>query len=115
MNGQAVITVHKEVTKLSWPCGLVALVDTWDVPLISKYSWRLKRNRKTDYFYVRANLVPKDHSGKQVFLHRVIMDAKPGQIVDHINWNTLDNRRSNLRFVTASENQLNQRPRRCKA
>lgn len=44
-------------------------------------------------------------------LHRKIMNAKKGQIIDHINGNKLDNRKNNLRFVTKSQNGQN---RRCK-
>ena len=42
-------------------------------------------------------------------MHRVIISAVPGQIVDHINRDTLDNRRGNLRIVTARQNVLNSR------
>lgn len=44
-------------------------------------------------------------------LHRKIMNAKEGQIIDHINNNKLDNRKDNLRFVTKSQNGQN---RKCK-
>jgi hypothetical protein len=37
------------------------------------------------------------------------MAAPNGTIVDHINGDILDNRRENLRFVTASENAINSR------
>ncbi|BAL85162.1 putative HNH endonuclease (plasmid) [Selenomonas ruminantium subsp. lactilytica TAM6421] len=40
-------------------------------------------------------------------LHRVIMGAQVGMMVDHINHNTLDNRRENLRLVSAKENAWN--------
>ena len=40
-------------------------------------------------------------------MHREIMEAKRGIIVDHINRNGLDNRKENLRFVSRSQNAMN--------
>jgi hypothetical protein len=45
-------------------------------------------------------------------LHRYVMDAPIGVDVDHINGDTLDNRRENLRLVTARQNQANSRKRK---
>lgn len=42
-----------------------------------------------------------------ILLHRFIMNAKNGDVVDHINRNTLDNRRCNLRLVSYSVNNKN--------
>lgn len=42
-----------------------------------------------------------------VYLHREIMNAKPGEQIDHINQNKLDNRRCNLRICTHQQNQRN--------
>lgn len=47
--------------------------------------------------------------GKRYRLHRVLMDAKTGQIIDHRNGDKLDNRRCNLRFATAIENRRNRK------
>jgi hypothetical protein len=45
-------------------------------------------------------------SGKGL-MHRLILNAEKGQIIDHINHNKLDNRKENLRFVTYSQNSQN--------
>lgn len=59
-------------------------------------------------WYVRRN---GKHDGKRVgiYMHRQIFDLHPGDapVVDHINGDGLDNRRENLRVVTASENNMN--------
>jgi hypothetical protein len=52
------------------------------------------------------------HNGKHIRLHRVLVGASEGQDVDHINHDTLDNRRENLRIVNRAENMQNRiRPR----
>jgi len=43
----------------------------------------------------------------RVYMHRVLMDATPDKQVDHINHDTLDNRKQNLRLLTDSENKQN--------
>lgn len=47
------------------------------------------------------------YNGKHIKLHRLIMDAKPGEIIDHINNDGLDNRTANLRRCTSFENMHN--------
>lgn len=43
-----------------------------------------------------------------LFLHRFLMQAPKGMVVDHINGDGLDCRRMNLRIVTYAENAKNQ-------
>lgn len=46
---------------------------------------------------------------KRVYLHRYLLDAQPGQIVDHIDGDPLNNTRANLRLVTRAQNQWNRK------
>lgn len=45
----------------------------------------------------------------RVYLHRFIMNTPKGMVTDHINHNTLDNRKCNLTNATLSQNQQNRK------
>ena len=53
------------------------------------------------------------HNGKNVRLHRLIMNPEPNELVDHINNNALDNRRCNLRITNKSQNGANRDKTKC--
>lgn len=84
--------------------GKVALIDAEDFKKVSAFSWYASKS--STHFYA------KRFQGKTpIYLHRFLMSAKKGQLVDHINGNTLDNRKKNLRFVCGSQNNANQKRR----
>lgn len=80
----------------------IALVSEEDYPAIAAVPWFYALG------YARRN-APRQHytRGPQIQMHRVIIGAKEGEEVDHINGNTLDNRRENLRICTHAENVRN--------
>lgn len=88
--------------------GLYALVDKEDCESVSKYNWYAKRCGGGKYWYAARNT----NEGKSIFLHTAILGRKEGFEIDHINHNTLDNRRCNLRFCTHRQNCFNARKQR---
>lgn len=87
--------------------GVIALIDADMMQSIGRHNWVASRIRKCWYATRKPNL----------FMHRVIMKAPSGKKVDHarhypLSEKIIDNRRSNLRVCTNSQNICNQRPRR---
>ena len=72
------------------------MIDDEDFERVSAYTWNPIKSRNVTY---------ARHG--QTYLHRFIMNAGNGQIVDHINGNGLDNRRCNLRFASHQLNRAN--------
>ena len=62
---------------------------------------RLWRRGANGYIYARG----ARKKGVACLMHRLIMDAKAGEEVHHLNGNKLDNRRENLTIYSASEHQ----------
>jgi hypothetical protein len=79
--------------------GGFALVDAEDVHRVASFKWRRQVSGKSCYAV----------TGAGILMHRVILDAKLGQQVDHRNGMGLNNTRANLRICTAAENARNRR------
>lgn len=76
-----------------------AIVDLEDYPILPQLLWHVGVD-KSGYVYAKHSLAGK--------MHRFIMGKVPkGYIVDHINGNTLDNRKDNLRVITQRQNSYN--------
>jgi hypothetical protein len=80
--------------------GLSAIVDDADCAAISKSKWFATKTT-SGYSYAA-----RWEDGRQIYMHRQIAGVH-GLVVDHINGNTLDNRRINLRAVSVAENTQN--------
>ncbi len=85
--------------------GKVALIDDGDFKRVNQFKWSVgKQNRG----WCAVRKVQRDNKSVKFFMHRFILDAPKGLDVDHINGNTLDNRRVNIRICTRRQNQQNQ-------
>lgn len=86
------------------------VIDTKDFDLVSgrKESWYLVFSKDLNSFYARCSIT-ENGKRKPLAMHRWIMNPQPNYLIDHINHITLDNRRSNLKITTNSENQQNRK------
>lgn len=92
-------------------CGIVVIRDTYGNPIkeilidyediieLSNY----KMSKSHDYI----TLSKKDNEYNNWSLHRFLLKAEKGEIIDHINRNKDDYRRHNLRKTTCSGNNIN--------
>ncbi len=90
--------------------GYEAIVDDEDYELLNSFKWSVT-NCKGKKKYAKRNEPRGNGKRKAVLMHRQILGFPLSQ-TDHINGNGLDNRKSNLRLVSQSENQRNRRPKR---
>lgn len=73
-----------------------ALIDIEDIPIVSNFTWFCNLG------YARAAL-----NRKMIHLHRLIMNPKEDEVVDHISRDPLDNRKCNLRVCKQIDNMKN--------
>lgn len=72
------------------------LLDEEDKHLLVKFAW-----------YINSGYVVRTDKCKKYWLHKTVIHCPDGHIVDHINGNKLDNRKSNLRVCTPRQNMYN--------
>jgi hypothetical protein len=80
------------------------IIDLADLAVVLPRRWCLQRTR---VLYA----VTSDR-GRSVYMHRFLIGAPPGRVVDHRNHDGLDNRRANIRECSVAENTFHRRAAR---
>ena len=83
--------------------GKFAMVDVADYEELSRYKWHAIKAGGNFY-------ACRKEGDKSILMHRQIMQAPQGRVVDHWNHEGLDNHRHNLRNCTQQQNVCNSRP-----
>ena len=83
--------------------GMIAIVDDEDYERVNQYTWFMH----TAGYAIRHGKRRKGERSKVFMHHEINGYPEMGMQVDHINRNPLDNRKSNLRFCSVSQNQAN--------
>lgn len=80
--------------------GMFAIVDDGDFDYLMQWKWNY------DGRYAKRGITGNKKAAN-MYMHAQIMQTPKGMQTDHINKNTLDNRRCNLRICTKNENMRN--------
>ncbi len=94
------------LAKIKLSKGYFAIVDDEDLEILFHYYWHVSGKRN---LYARTSL-PRINT--TILMHRLIsrLHYTDKRNIDHINHNSLDNRKKNLRIATCSQNSANRRP-----
>ena len=83
------------------------MVDDADYETLNQFKWCAHNIYGRWYAQTRID-------SKPIKMHRFLLQPAPGDSVDHVDCNGLNNQRANLRVCTQSENNRNSRKRRTK-
>lgn len=83
--------------------GYSVLLDDEDYNRLKNYTWNAEVKKRTGLVYASRSL----GYGNNWYMHWDVLAPKLGCVTDHINKNTLDNRRRNLRNATRSQSNAN--------
>jgi len=90
--------------------GQSTIVDDEDYDSLIQWKWFAHLNPSNSFYATRSS--PRNPGPRGlIWMHRVIMKCPDGMYIDHINKNTLDNRKANLRICTKSQNAANSKLR----
>jgi hypothetical protein len=88
----------------------IALIDDENYEWLNQFKWYAHRYKSKysnkELFYAVRN-VQYNNKKKTIFMHRLLMNAPNGIIVDHHDQNSLNNQKYNLRFATKGQNTTN--------
>ncbi len=88
------------------------ILDQQDYYRYREFKWFIKGNGSKLYVLRSFKIGPK--KTKMIAMHREIMNAPKGLVVDHKNGESLDNRRANLRLATQAQNIQNRQKTKSK-
>jgi len=89
--------------KIKCTKGLYALVDDEDYTVINRFNWYTHHQGHSKTSYAFTTIL-----GKKIHMARFIVGSlRSRHVIDHVNRNGMDNRKTNLRICTVKQNSYN--------
>lgn len=110
-NGIAKIELQRRGEDSLW-----TIIDLEDLERVLDFpfTWSAKYDPDLDQYYAESTIHKKRNGQRwstSMKLHKFIMNVKENKVVDHINHDTLDNTKENLRVISHSNNSMNRKSR----
>lgn len=87
--------------------GYVAIVDDEDYERVNQFQWTVTITPSGSAYSFRTDY--SSGGKKTIYMHRFVANTPDDLTCDHINHNTLDNRKENLRNCSHQDNMLNRK------
>lgn len=99
--------IEGNVVVIPLTMGKTAFVDVADFNVVKDFTWTCAK--RGDLFYGYRQQWLGGGAMRSIMLHRAVLNPESGVFVDHIDRDGLNNRRSNLRLCTHTENMRNRK------
>lgn len=99
-----IIPLNTKNKTANFKLNLFVKVDDEDYEYLNNWYWYASKSKKL--LYATTNII-SDGKRKTLKMHRLIMKVPSGLCVDHIDHDTLNNQKTNLRICTQRENMWN--------
>src|SRR3712207_5564867 len=83
------------------------IIDKEDEYYFDQHTWTGSHSGNGRIYILRQIWNGKGEKQSKIYWHRFITNAPSDRIVDHINGDSLDNRKSNLRVGSRAQNNMN--------
>ena len=97
---------RKQMKKIPLTQGQYAIIDDEDYDRVAQYKWRAVWGGRCFY---AVHMFWNKGKRYEIRMHRFIMNAPKSILVDHRNYDGLDNRKENLRLCSHSQSQYHRR------